>query len=73
MSIVAGEFQNGIPFDMPLNLYYLGSGLQQLRVNQTLLQHLDNKACVEICSASFISTRRDLLDISSIEHDTDSL
>ncbi len=67
MSIVAGEFLDGVPFDILLDLSYVESGLRQLRVNQTSLQHLDNKAGVEICSATFVLTRLDLLDISSVD------
>lgn len=67
MSIVAGELPDGILFNVLLSLSPVGSGLQQLRMNKTSLRHLDNKVGVKTCSARFILTRPDLLDITSVD------
>ena len=55
-----------VSFNVPFSLSHVGSGLQQLRVNQTSLQHLDNMIGVGTSSIRFILTRPDLLYTRSV-------
>lgn len=83
---VTNDFLTGAPFNlsqamvMPARTYSYGSyynddtrNVQHMRGNLTKLQKLDNKACIEEYSKEIISTRSDVLLISSYENNTNAL
>lgn len=84
MFLVSSEFLNGAPFNMTMYSTIRGkyevkehprleNTLQEYQKSGTSLVKLRNKACVEVYSALLISTKSDLILVSSHPNSTNSL
>lgn len=74
--LVSSEFLNGAPFFSLGSNYYPEANLKNLgayQKNQTSLERLETKRCVEVYTAPVISSHSDLLLVSTYSNVTNSL
>ena len=78
--LVSSEFSSGAPFSSPFKdsitheIYNdTLEGLESLRKNQTSLERLDVKKCVDVYTAPIISSYSDVLLVSTYSNSTNSL
>ena len=73
--LVSSEFLNGAPFSDPYgdstNIFL--EGLEVYQKNQTSLERLDVKTCLEVYTAQIISSHSDVLLVSIYSNSTNSL